>query len=313
MNVSIRTVSRCATLLASALVFATGCARTSRDTVLSSDTLKVVAVTESRLDINVSKYRHYTTFEVYVDGGKLSSRAFSGLLQEPAVADDHIVHSDVAVLDDNAILLASHTRDSSRCWTTRLSAGGGNVALETLMTSTVDCAIRPAPPGWKALYEDAGDLILVREHPFQIHPVSGYWYVLWIEGDVVALYRKDREHERLIVRLAQISSDTTLAEHVLPMQKYAEPDLLDASPAVRRRWLFDNFIVSMVQSPSLQLRGDNTLETLTPEVWAEYQAIDRQNRALDARARAAGEAWAEAQRRELMERDAAGKRATQTP
>ncbi|REM07541.1 hypothetical protein DSI28_09995, partial [Mycobacterium tuberculosis] len=57
-----------AALLVCAVLLAGGCARTKRDTVFSSGTLKVVAVTESRLDINVSKYQHYTTYEIYVDG-----------------------------------------------------------------------------------------------------------------------------------------------------------------------------------------------------------------------------------------------------
>lgn len=167
------------------------------------------------------------------------------------------------------------------------------------MSGTVDCSIRPAPAGWKALYEEPGDLILIREHPFQRHPIAGYWYVLWIEGDVAALYQKDREHERLVVRLARISSDTSLAEQALPMQQYAEPDLLYASPEARRQWLFDNFRVSMGHTPSIQLRADNRLETITPEVWAQYQANDQENRELDARARAEGEAWNDAQRKAL--------------
>jgi len=298
MNVKTSTAMRSAVLLSAALL-ASGCTRTKRETVLSSDTLKVVAVTESRLDINVSKYQHYTTFELYVDGGKLSDRAFAGLLDDPGAADDRFVHTDAIVLDDHAVLLASHNRDSLRCWTTRLSTSGGTPRVEELMSGTVDCSIRPAPAGWKALYEEPGDLILIREHPFQRHPIAGYWYVLWIEGDVAALYQKDREHERLVVRLARISSDTSLAEQALPMQQYAEPDLLYASPEARRQWLFDNFRVSMGHTPSIQLRADNRLETITPEVWAQYQANDQENRELDARARAEGEAWNDAQRKAL--------------
>lgn len=298
MNVKTSTAMRSAVLLSAALL-ASGCTRTKRETVLSSDTLTVVAVTESRLDINVSKYQHYTTFELYVDGGKLSDRAFAGLLDDPGAADDRFVHTDAIVLDDHAVLLASHNRDSLRCWTTRLSTSGGTPRVEELMSGTVDCSIRPAPAGWKALYEEPGDLILIREHPFQRHPIAGYWYVLWIEGDVAALYQKDREHERLVVRLARISSDTSLAEQALPMQQYAEPDLLYASPEARRQWLFDNFRVSMGHTPSIQLRADNRLETITPEVWAQYQANDRENRELDARARAEGEAWNDAQRKAL--------------
>lgn len=299
MNVKTSTAMRSAVLLLSAALLASGCTRTKRETVLSSDTLKVVAVTESRLDINVSKYQHYTTFELYVDGGKLSDRAFAGLLDDPGAADDRFVHTDAVILDDHAVLLASHNRDSLRCWTTRLSTSGGTPRVEELMSGTVDCSIRPAPAGWKALYEEPGDLILIREHPFQRHPIAGYWYVLWIEGDVAALYQKDREHERLVVRLARISSDTSLAEQALPMQQYAEPDLLYASPEARRQWLFDNFRVSMGNTPSIQLRADNRLETITPEVWAQYQANDRENRELDARARAEGEAWNDAQRKAL--------------
>jgi hypothetical protein len=83
------------------------------------------------------------------------------------------------------------------------------------------------------------------------------------------------------------------------MQQYAEPELLYASPEARRQWLFDNFRVSMGHTPSIQLRADNRLETITPEVWAQYQAIDRENNALDARARDEGEAWHEAQRKAL--------------
>lgn len=298
MNLKTSTAMRSAVLLSAALL-ASGCTRTKRETVLSSDTLKVVAVTESRLDINVSKYQHYTTFELYVDGGKLSDRAFAGLLDDPGAADDRFVHTDAVVLDDHAVLLASHNRDSLRCWTTRLSTSGGTPRVEELMSGTVDCSIRPAPAGWKAIYEEPGDLILIREHPFQRHPIAGYWYVLWIEGDVAALYKKDREHERLVVRLARISSDTSLAEQALPMQQYAEPDLLYASPEARRQWLFDNFRVSMGHTPSIQLRADNRLETITPEVWAQYQANDQENRELDARARAEGEAWNDAQRKAL--------------
>ncbi len=304
MNVRSFSVLPCVGVLLCAALLVGGCARTTRETVFSSGTLKVVAVTESRLDINVSKYQHYTTYELYVDGKKLSDKAFSMLLQDPDATDDEFVHADAVVLDEGAILMASHSRDSSRCWTTRLSANGGRATLETILQGTVDCGIRPAPAGWRAIYDDRSDLILIREQPFQVHPMAGYWYVLWIDGDVAALYQKDRDHERLVVKLARISSDTTLAEQALPMHTYAEPDLLHASPELRRQWLLDSFTVSMGDAPSIRLRPDHQLETITPEVWAEYQENDRQNKALDADARAAGDAWIEAQRRELMDADA---------
>lgn len=301
-------VLRSAALLVVTTLIAGGCVRTDRDTVLSSDTLKVVAVTESRLDINISQYRHYTTYELFVEGRKLSDSAFSHLLQQTGTADDQFIHSDVVVLGDDAILLSSHNRDSTRCWTSRLSAAGGEGALERIIEGTADCSIRPAPAGWSALYDDPGNLILIREKPFQIHPMAGYWYVLWIEGDVAALYQKDRDQARLVLKLARISSDTTLAEQVLPMQRYAEPDLVYASPDARRQWLFDNFTVSMGPAPAIQLRPDNRLATITPEVWAEYEAIDRENKELDARARAKGQAWHEAQNKGLMEAEAAQQR-----
>lgn len=300
---------RCSVLLSAALLLCAalltgGCARTKRETVFSSDTLKVVAVTESRLDINISKYQHHTTYAVYVNGSALSDNDFATLLQDPDTTDAPFVHTDAVVLDEDAVLLASHNGDSSRCWTTRLSGSRGRAALDKITTGTADCSIRPAPPGWRALYDDRSDLILIREHPFQVHPMAGYGYVLWIDGDIAALYHKDRDHERLVVRLARISSDTPLAEQTLPMRTYAEPDLLYASPELRRQWLFDNFTVAMGASPSIQLRSDHQLQTITPEVWAQYQENDRQNKELDAQARAAGNAWIEAQRRELMEADA---------
>lgn len=299
---------RCSVLLCAALLCAAlltgGCARTKRETVFSSDTLKVVAVTESRLDINSSKYQHHTTYAVYVNGSALSDNDFATLLQDPDTTDAPFVHTDAVVLDEDAVLIASHNGDSSRCWTTRLSGSRGKATLDKITTGTADCSIRPAPPGWRALYDDRSDLILIREHPFQVHPMAGYGYVLWIDGDIAALYHKDRDHERLVVRLARISSDTPLAEQTLPMRTYAEPDLLYASPELRRQWLFDNFTVAMGASPSIQLRPDHRLQTITPEVWAQYQENDRQNKELDAQARAAGNAWIEAQRRELMEADA---------
>lgn len=306
---------RCSVLLSAALLLCAalltaGCARTQRETVFSSDTLKVVAVTESRLDINSSKYQHHTTYAVYVNGSALSDSDFATLLQDHDATDAPFVHTDAVVLDEDAVLMASHNRDSSRCWTTRLSASRGRATREKITAGTVDCGIRPAPPGWRALYTDRSDLILVREHPFQVHPIAGYAYVLWIDGDIAALYHKDRDHERLVVRLARISSDTPLAEQALPMRTYAEPDLLYASPEQRRQWLFDNFTVAMGASPSIQLRPDHRLETITPEVWAQYQENDRQNKELDAHARAAGDAWIEAQRRELMEADATARDAT---
>lgn len=301
MNVRSYSVLLGAALLVCAVLLAGGCARTKRDTVFSSGTLKVVAVTESRLDINVSKYQHYTTYEIYVDGSRLSDKDFSALLQDPDAVDDQFVHTDAVVLDEGAVLMASHNRDSSRCWTTRLFASGGRPMLESVMQGSVDCGIRPAPPGWRALYGDRSDLLLVREYPFQVHPIAGYWYVLWIDGDVAALYQKDRDHEQFVVRLARISSDTTLAEQALPMHTYAEPDLLYASPELRRQWLFDSFTVSMGDAPSIRLRPDHQLDTITPEVWAEYQENDRQNKELDAQARAAGDAWRQAQRREVMD------------
>lgn len=64
MNVKTSTAMRSAVLLLSAALLASGCTRTKRETVLSSDTLKVVAVTESRLDINVSKYQHLSLIHI---------------------------------------------------------------------------------------------------------------------------------------------------------------------------------------------------------------------------------------------------------
>ena len=288
-----------------ALLLSTGCAWTSKEPVLSSDTLKVVAVTESRLDINISEYRHYTTYVLYLDGEKLSDKAFASLLQDPEAANDTFVHSDVVVLADDAILLASHNRDSTRCWTTRLLAGKGKARVERIKTSSTDCSPSETAPGWQTLYDEASNVLLVRERPFHVYPIAGYWWVLWIEGDVVALYNDDSDRERLIVRLVRVSTDELLAEQLLPMQTYAEADLLHASPDVRRKWLLDNFAVSMKTPVSLQLRPDNQLEVLPPGRWAEYQETARQNSEADARARAAGEAKLEALYREVREEEAA--------
>lgn len=288
-----------------AWLLSTGCARTSKESVLSSETLKVVAVTESNLDINISEYRHYTTYLLYLDGEKLSDTAFASLLQDPNAANDTFVHSDVVVLGDDEILLASHNRDATRCWTTRLLAGKGNAKVETIKKSTTDCAPSDTAPGWQTLHDEAGNVLLVSERPFHVYPIAGYWWVLWIEGDVAALYNDDRDQEQLIVRLVRISTDELLAEQRLPMQTYAEPNLLHASPDVRRKWLLDNFAVSMKAPVSLQLRADNQLAVLPPGRWAEYQETARQNSEADARARAAGEAKRDALYRETHEAEAA--------
>lgn len=298
---------RSATLLALVSVLVVACGRTRRETVLSADPLKVVAVTESTLDINVSAYTHYTRYDLYVDGDKLTDAAFAALLHDPDALRDPVVHDDVVVLDETSILLASHNETGARCWTTRLSARGGEVHLDRIIKSSIDCAHRPAPPGWSALYDETSNLLLVRHKPFHVYPVAGYWYPLWIQDDVVALYQKDREQERLIVRLARLSSAQTLAEQVLPMDTYAEPDLMDASPAERQQWLLDNFTVSTSPAAAIQLRADNRLERISAERWAEYKAIDRQNREEDARAQAAGEAWHRAQREALMKEEAEAK------
>lgn len=309
MNARKRSLFRATGLMALVALLAAGCGRTSRETVLSSDTLKVVAVTESTLDINVSQYRHYTTYVLYVEGSKLSDTAFAALLRDPDAAGQTFVHTDVVVLGDDAVLLASRNRDGTRCWATRLSTRSGTAAVETIVAGTVDCSLGAAPRGWTTLHDDASNLLLIRAQPFQVHRMAGYWYVLWIEGDVAALYTEDRDQQRLVVRLAAIDSDATLAEQVLPKATYAVPDLLHASPEARKQWLFENFTVSMAGSPAIQLRSDNRLDTITPEVWAEYQAIDRQNKQDDARARAAGEAWIEAQRRALHDAEKQAPRA----
>jgi hypothetical protein len=114
--------------------------------------------------------------------------------------------------------------------------------------------------------------------------------VLLIQGDVVAVYQKDREQERLVVRLVRMSSQQTLAEQILPMDTYAEPDLMNASAQLRQQWLMDNFVVATAPAASLQLRADNRLETISPETWAEYKEIDRLNREEDARDQAAAAA-----------------------
>lgn len=294
-----------AALAMSAALLTVGCGGTTRKTVLSSDSLKVVAVTESTLDINVSEYRHYTTYALYVDGTKLSDKAFADLLQDADASDDQIVHTDAIVVADDAVLLASRTRDGSTCWTTHLSAQDGKAKLVKIITSTTDCSPRPAPSGWSALYDEASNLVLVRTHPFAVHPITGYWQVLWIEGDVVVLYEDERAKERLVVRLVRISADDTLAEQYLPMNTYAEPDLFRASPDTRRQWLFDNFSVSLGVPASIQLRPDNTLKTITPAVWAQYQEMDRQNNEADARARAEGQARTDALYREVREAESA--------
>ncbi|WP_426806111.1 hypothetical protein, partial [Stenotrophomonas sp. SrG] len=81
----------------------------------------------------------------------------------------------------------------------------------------------PPPPGGSAHYDDGRNLLLVRHAPFHVYPIAGDWYVLLIQGDVVAVYQKDREQERRVVRLVRISSQQTLAEQILPMATYAEP------------------------------------------------------------------------------------------
>ncbi|PCU46822.1 hypothetical protein, partial [Listeria monocytogenes] len=182
-----------ATLLFVVPLLLGACGRTSRETVLSADPLKVVAVTQSTLDINVSEYRKYTRYDLYVDGEKLSDAGFAALLQDPEALKDPVVHSDVVVLDESSILLASHNDTGARCLATRLSASGGEVHLQKIMKSSIDCAPDPAPPGWSAFYDEGSNLLLVRHTPFHVHPISGYWYVLLLQGDVVAVYQKDRE------------------------------------------------------------------------------------------------------------------------
>lgn len=304
MITPVASLIRQAMLLVVALLVATGCARTRQETVLASDTLKVVAVTRSTLDITTSDYRHHTTYDIYLHGEKLSDAGFSRLLQAPETEGERFVHSDAIALDTQAVLLASHVGEGARCWTTRLSVHAGKAVLEKIVESSVDCSPRPAPRGWRVLYDEADNLLLVRERPFQVYPIARYWQVLLIEGDVVALYNDERDSGQRVVRLVRISTDSPLAELRLPMQQYAEPGLLHASPGERRRWLFENFTVAMAAPFSIALRPDNRLHTITPEVWAAYQQIDRENRDADARARAAGEAWHAAQRRALMEADA---------
>lgn len=292
-------------LLAVASLLVAGCGRTSRETVFSSGPLKVVAVTESTLDINISQYRHYTSYRLYVDGDRVSDHDFAALLRDPEAANDAFVHAEAIVLDPHSVLLASHNRDGQRCWTTRLIDNAGTPKLDIIDTGTIDCTTRTAPRGWRALYDASSNLLLVREQPFHVHAMAGYWYPLWIEGDVVALYQQQKEHERLVVKLARITSGETLAEQFLPMAQFAEPELLRASADERQQWLLDNFTVSAAPTASIRLRPDNTLKTISPETWAAYQAIDRHNREEDARARAAAEAWHQAQREELIRHEAA--------
>lgn len=308
MNARALFVGRPTVLLAFAALFVAGCGWTSRETVLSSETLNVVAVTRSTLDINESRYRYYTTYVLYMDGEPLPDKAFAALLQDSEVSNDQFVHDGAVVLADDSVLLSSHNREGARCWVTRLTAAHGKFTLQRIIDGSTGCEIRPAPRGWRELYDAAGNLVLVREHPFKVFPIAGYWYVLSTEGDVAALYQKDREQEQWVVRLVQISSGTTLAEQVLPLQRYAEPDLLHASPEKRRQWLSDNFTVVTTDPASVQLRADHRLETITPEVWAQYQQIDRENKEADARAVAAGQARLEAQRSELLDAEAARQR-----
>lgn len=304
MSPSISALSRMAIILVAAPLILGACGRTSRETVLSADPLKVVAVTQSTLDINVSEYRKYTRYDLYVDGEKLSDAGFAALLQDPDALKDTVVHSDVVVLDASSILLASHNDTGARCWMTRLSASGGEVHLQKIMKSSIDCAPDPAPPGWSALYDEGSNLLLVRHAPFHVYPIAGYWYVLLIKGDVVAVYQKDREQERLVVRLVRMSSQQTLAEQILPMDTYAEPDLVNASPQLRQQWLMDNFAVATAPAASLQLRADNRLETISPETWAGYKEIDRLSREEDARDQAAAAARERAFYEEVLKEEA---------
>lgn len=287
-------------LSAVAALLVVGCGRTSREPVFSSGPLKVVAVTESTLDINVSAYRHYTTYALYLDGDRIGDERFAGLLRDPDAASEQFVHDEAVTLDPTSVLLASRNREGTRCWSTRLTARNGTATAETINKGSIDCTTRAAPRGWRALYDASSNLLLVREQPFHVYPMVGYWYPLWIEGDVVALYQEQKEHERLVVKLTRISSGETLAEQLLPMAKFAEPELLHASAEQRQQWLLDNFAVAGAPTASISLRSDNQLKTISPERWAEYQQIDRDNREEDARARAAGEAWHQAQREELM-------------
>ncbi len=296
---------RWAALLAVASLLVAGCGRTSREPVFSSGPLKVVAVTESTLDINVSQYRHYTTYVIYLEGDRLSDKGFAALLRDPDAINEQFVHDEAIVLDPNAILLASRNKDGTRCWSTRVTTGGGTAAVEVIDKGSIDCTTRTAPRGWRALYDASSNLLLVREQPFHVHAMAGYWYPLWIEGDMVALYQEQKEHERLVVKLARISSGETLGKQLLPMAQFAEPELLRASAEERQQWLLDNFVVSASPTASIRLRPDSTLKTISPETWAAYKEIDRHNREEDARARAAGEAWHQAQREELMRDEAA--------
>ena len=148
MKVKKASVLCSAALAMSAALLTVGCGGTTRKTILSSDSLKVVAITQTTLDINVSKYKHYTTYALYLEGDKLSDAAFAGLLQDAAATGEQIVHTDAIVVADDAVLLASRTRDGSACWATHLSAQGGKARLEKIITSTTDCSPRPASPGW---------------------------------------------------------------------------------------------------------------------------------------------------------------------
>lgn len=297
-------VVRSIILLVSLALGLTGCFGTRRTTVLSTDTLKVVEVTESVLDINISKYRHYTTYVLYLEGKKVDDRAFIHLLGDPD-AGDGFVHNEVVVLDERSILLSSHNRDSSRCWTTRLIAEPGRPTLETITQGRHGCMSEPAPAGWRVFHDLSSNLLLVRERPFKVYPLQGYWFVMGIQDDTVVLFQSQREEERLTVRLVRIGSGEVLAEQHLPMSRYADPHFVHTSAEERERWLLSNFTVSSAPAVTLQLRPDNQLKTISAETWAEYQRMDRESREADARAVAAGEAKREAQRQELREAEKA--------
>lgn len=274
MNISSNVLSRL--ILATAIpAVLGGCFSTDRKTVLSSGSLKVVAVTESVLDINISQYRHSTSYKIYLDGRKLSDPEVARLLRAPHAAKDRFIHRHVVVLDNRSMLLTTTSQSGMECWTTHFAVEDGTPLAETLVSDTYDCSPQPAPPGWQAFYGKESDLLLVREQPYKVHAIGGYQYPLWIEGDVVALYEHERKEKRMVLRLVRISSLEVLAEEFLPMQRFEEPDLVHAKADARLKWFQDNFTASVSPTPSIHLREDNQLKTITPETWAEREERER--------------------------------------
>jgi hypothetical protein len=273
MNIKTRKLSMmlwCLLIIALMIVLWLAYQKMNQVVLIDSPGLKVIKSEHERIslfDPNGSAGT-YEVIDVYVHGRKLQENDYSEMIYGKA-ADESSAYPQytvrgVVVLDEKMFLLRTcyDTAMESDCRITRFYQENGKLQLEPMDVGKNGGDLGFYDAGtedWVRLYNDKGDMLLVRKKPYEVHNIGHAVYLLLIKNDVAIVF--DRDDKAMVISAIDISSGKKLADYHIDITRYESPyfDGIGISDEATR-WFTTNFEFKLAPVPRIELRPGRALQ-----------------------------------------------------